>query len=379
MRFILIALTSLSLFAADERIEPHKSFVREVLQPFGMPVVSTFHNIKGNHFLNIHRINATGLEALGDFFLTPSRYLFGGQDVIVKDNTLQAHPSFRYRHLDGLKTALSMIALPVSQLLGSTFKAAAWLSPETREHYRAIRHSLEGHPFISHLEEYAQKGIPILHTEERAPCLDFKRPSILSPIHQLELEAFKKITQLFDENGIVYWLDCGSCLGAYRYGGMIPWDDDIDISILGRDHDNVKLLLSQLDPNEFQIQDWSSYRYPKTFLKLYIKKTRTLIDIYHYDLDENTQTATYFYSYKDSALPDSWKKFELVMTKPLPYPVVFPLKRAYLDGIPTWVPNQIVPYLQSKYGENLSPTMVWDEASQSYLKVKDHPYWQLFN
>jgi hypothetical protein len=147
---------------------------------------------------------------------------------------------------------------------------------------------------------------------------------------------------------------------------------------LSPDHDNVKKILSKLDPETFQVQDWSSYRYPKTLLKVYIKKTKTCIDICHYDLDAKAQTVTFFYSYKDSAFPDSWKKFELVTVCPLPYNVIFPLKRADFDGVLTWVPNQIIPYLQSKYGENLNPTMVWDEAVQNYCKVQGHPYWKLF-
>jgi len=378
MRFILAFIASIPLFASQDAVEPPKSFTREVLQPLGMPTVSAYHKIRGSSFLNMHRIDAKGIEALGDFFLAPSRYLFCGQDIFVEGNGCQTLPSFHYTRLDWLKTTLSIIALPFAEIIGTALKALSWLSPETRHHYRIINHSLHDQSIISHIQDYVKMGIEQLHSNEQAPCLRHKRPSILSKTHQLEIVALKEVCKLLDEHGIVHWLDCGTCLGAYRYGGMIPWDDDVDLSILSPDHDNIKKILSKLDPEEFQVQDWSSYRYPKTFLKLYIKKTKTLIDIYHYNLDAATQTTTYFYSYKDSAFPHSWKKFEEVMVSPLPYNVIFPLKRTNFDGVLTWVPNQITTFLQSKYGENLDPTMVWEEASQSYHKVKDHPYWKLF-
>lgn len=378
MRLIFALIVSIPLFASQDAVEPPKSFTREVLQPLGMPVVSAYHNIRESAFLNMHRANAKGIEALGDFFLAPSRYLFCGQDIFVKGNGFQTLPSFQYTRLDWLKTTLAMIALPFTEIIGTALKAIAWLSPVTRHHYRMINHSLHDQAVISHIPDYVKMGIEQFYSKEEAPCLKFKRPSTLSKTHQLEIAALKEICKLLEEHEIVYWLDCGTCLGAYRYGGIIPWDDDVDLSVLSLDHDNVKKVLSKLDPEEFQIQDWSSYRYPKTFLKLYIKKTKTLIDIYHYTLDPTTKTATYFYSYKDSAFPHSWKKFEEVMTSPLSYNVIFPLKRVNFDGVLSWVPNQIIPFLQSKYGENLDPTMIWDETTQSYLKVKGHPYWKLF-
>ncbi len=376
MKLLVTAL--LIATASDDFVKPEVSIAREYLQPVGMPVVAVYHHIKENHFLNMHHTDATGLEALGDFFLTPSRYLFGGKDISLQKGHCEIRPSFAYEGYVWLKTTLSILALPLSEIFGCAFKGASLLSTENYEHYRVVNASLENQTLVPQEASYREKGIGQIHSDEWAPCLGYQRPSLLPEVHQLELEALKEVCKLFEEYGIIYWIDCGTCLGAYRYGGMIPWDDDIDISILGQDHDNVKRVLKKLDPTRFQVQDWSSYKYPKTFMKLYLKETKTLIDIYHYEIDASARTIAYFYSYKDSPLPEAWKRCEIVMTKPLSYETVFPLKRAYLDGILVWVPHQIVPFLNSKYGDNLEPTMVWDEAAKAYLKVKNHPYWKIF-
>lgn len=43
----------------------------------------------------------------------------------------------------------------------------------------------------------------------------------------------EKVTRALDRLGVVHWLQYGSLLGALRYRAILPWDDDVDLAILG--------------------------------------------------------------------------------------------------------------------------------------------------
>ena len=50
-------------------------------------------------------------------------------------------------------------------------------------------------------------------------------------------DMLRDVDTLCRKHGLSYHLGGGSCLGAVRHHGFIPWDDDIDINMPRRDHD----------------------------------------------------------------------------------------------------------------------------------------------
>lgn len=378
--FVFFSLLTCSLYSQEQEKEMDQPihFVRDIMQPLGTPIVTSFHRIRESQFLNMHVKHAKGLEAVGDFFLAPSRYLFAGKTVKVaqKDPAqYELEQSFHYRKMHWLKTTFALAVLPVSEVIGVTLKGMAYLSPKIRKKHRLIRSALKASLAHSPADHYHDIDISPLHSDDYVPCLHYKRPSKMTKKQRAEIQAFKDIITLLEQNNIVYWADFGTCLGAYRYGGIIPWDWDIDISILLPDHNKVKRILSQLDPKKYQVQDWSSYSNPGTLLKVFVKRTKNFIDITHYSIDIERKEVSYFFTYRDSPFPHSWKKDELKGLKPVKFETLFPLKKAIFDGITVRAPNDVVTYLKSKYDGDLEPSNIWDEEAQCYRKITHHPYW----
>ena len=52
----------------------------------------------------------------------------------------------------------------------------------------------------------------------------------------------KDVSEMFGKFNIQYWADGGTFLGAVRHKGIIPWDDDLDISIF---HKSREIILSK--------------------------------------------------------------------------------------------------------------------------------------
>ena len=56
-------------------------------------------------------------------------------------------------------------------------------------------------------------------------------------LKEYQLRILDKVAAFCEEQGITYWIDSGTLLGAIRHKGYIPWDDDIDLGMLREDYD----------------------------------------------------------------------------------------------------------------------------------------------
>ena len=62
----------------------------------------------------------------------------------------------------------------------------------------------------------------------------------LKKLQQTELGILRDFHKYCDENGLRYYLIGGALLGAARYGGFIPWDDDVDVAMPREDYEKLK-------------------------------------------------------------------------------------------------------------------------------------------
>ncbi|MDE6523352.1 MAG: LicD family protein [Muribaculaceae bacterium] len=83
------------------------------------------------------------------------------------------------------------------------------------------------------------------------------------------LDMLKYIDKICQENGIKYWLSSGSCLGAVRHRGFIPWDDDVDIELQRQDYRKLINVLSKENHPQFILQtDKNDPNYLHPYAKL---------------------------------------------------------------------------------------------------------------
>ncbi|MCI8490010.1 MAG: LicD family protein [Lachnospiraceae bacterium] len=86
----------------------------------------------------------------------------------------------------------------------------------------------------------------------------------MNTLQQCILEIFKDIAALCNANDIPYFAIGGTCLGAVRHKGFIPWDDDLDIAIPIEDFEIFAELVKEKLPGYLQIytsKEVKRYRY----------------------------------------------------------------------------------------------------------------------
>ena len=67
----------------------------------------------------------------------------------------------------------------------------------------------------------------------------------VSTIHKIVFDILCDIDDFCKENNIRYYLAGGTCLGAVRDHGFIPWDDDADLILPREDYERFFRLFPQ--------------------------------------------------------------------------------------------------------------------------------------
>lgn len=77
----------------------------------------------------------------------------------------------------------------------------------------------------------------------------------LHKLHQDILTIMDEVDRVCKANHLRYYLMAGSCLGAVRHHGFIPWDDDMDIAMPRADFDRFISLASQISDDGIKTLD----------------------------------------------------------------------------------------------------------------------------
>ena len=243
---------------------------------------------------------------------------------------------------------------------------------------------------------------------------EIKLKGHLRDIQLLYVELLRFIDNVCNKYGIEYWIDYGTLLGAYRHGGFIPWDDDLDISIMRKDYEKLIEILPEeinqyptlkkncgltllIEGHENYFKDFKSvydvnnekqllsdYKFP--FLQIALMKPYIKIDIFPKDYILNEQLEKYSKNYeiekyifnqkleknqityieglKDEKIKlgqtDNETKFcansvdHVLLEPPVIFEVknIFPLKTIKFEDYYFKCPNNIPAHLKPKFGNN---------------------------
>lgn len=82
-------------------------------------------------------------------------------------------------------------------------------------------------------------------------------------------QLLKEFTQICEMIRLPYFLVCGSALGAVKYGGFIPWDDDVDVAMFRDDYEVFCQKAPAILPRHYFLQNYHTEpAFPAIYSKL---------------------------------------------------------------------------------------------------------------
>ena len=97
-------------------------------------------------------------------------------------------------------------------------------------------------------------------------------------LRDVQLSILDEIVRICSINGLRYCLAYGTCLGAIRHQGYIPWDDDVDITMPRSDFQSFVEITKKENSQEFFLDYYlTNSRYGHCFAK-YCKRNTLFIE-----------------------------------------------------------------------------------------------------
>ena len=226
------------------------------------------------------------------------------------------------------------------------------------------------------------------------------------------LALLKELDYVCRLNNLQYWLDFGSLLGAIRHKGFIPWDDDIDVSMMRDDYDKIidAFKKSSRNPDIYAEQTLlgksqtmikvKHRKCPYLFVDIFphdwankistkenrIKETKKMIDIRKKlsnmkNLDSSEKILDKVYEFNKEMIPDNFVEnsdiqcgLEYFYTEPVwiyPHDVIFPIKEIDFEGFKAMGVNKPEEYLTDIFGDYMAYPKKFGFGHSAYVKLSE--------
>lgn len=100
----------------------------------------------------------------------------------------------------------------------------------------------------------------------------------MNAIQSKILEIYKEVASICERHDIRYYAIGGTCLGAVRHKGFIPWDDDMDIAIPENDFLRFLEIVAKELPEHLEVYHPGRLRHREIFFVKVVDNRTTLIE-----------------------------------------------------------------------------------------------------
>jgi hypothetical protein len=190
------------------------------------------------------------------------------------------------------------------------------------------------------------------------PTIEKGRPVYTEGPYILGLyQQAKDVLELLDKHGIVYWIDGGTLLGAYRSKGIIRWDDDIDICLAPGEEEKFLALKDEFVKLGYYFQFSNEVPY-------HVALTTNPLGIARLDVFPTVErNGKYFYK----NWPSGHRQGEKIFYRK---EEVFPLVRYPFGDLQLWGPAKPDNYLIWQYGKTWATEGVQDRTHRGNSDLK---------
>ncbi len=103
--------------------------------------------------------------------------------------------------------------------------------------------------------------------------------ALMKRVHEVQMDLLWEFKRVCEKYHLQYYMIYGTLLGAVRHGGVIPWDDDIDVALPRRDYEK----LMEVAPEEFSgtyfLQTpWNDKCFHGGYVKLHNTLTTAIVE-----------------------------------------------------------------------------------------------------
>ena len=103
------------------------------------------------------------------------------------------------------------------------------------------------------------------------------------------LKIFREFKRICDKFNLRYFAIGGTCIGAIRHNGFIPWDDDLDVAMPWDDYTKFRNIAPTELNAPFELYDYKDYKQCELrFLKLHNEKTAFIEEAHKRNYDRFT-------------------------------------------------------------------------------------------